>query len=75
MLKDIITNLRGALVATVVLTVVFGLGYPALMTGFAQACGECAADESRCSRDADGHCISFMYASTSVLRRMPARFM
>ena len=37
MLKDIIGNLRGALVATVVLTVVFGLGYPALMTGFAQA--------------------------------------
>jgi potassium-transporting ATPase KdpC subunit len=37
MLKDIIGNLRGALVATVVLTVVFGLGYPALMTAFAQA--------------------------------------
>jgi potassium-transporting ATPase KdpC subunit len=37
MLKDIIGNLRGALVATVVLTVVFGFGYPALMTAFAQA--------------------------------------
>jgi potassium-transporting ATPase KdpC subunit len=37
MLKDIIGNLRGALVATVVLTVVFGFGYPALMTVFAQA--------------------------------------
>ena len=36
MWSNIIGNLRAALVTTVVLTVVFGLGYPALMTAFAQ---------------------------------------
>jgi potassium-transporting ATPase KdpC subunit len=36
MWSNILANLRAAVVATVVLTVVFGLGYPALMTAFAQ---------------------------------------
>jgi K+-transporting ATPase ATPase C chain len=36
MVKSILHDLKAALVATVVLTVVFGLGYPALMTAFAQ---------------------------------------
>jgi potassium-transporting ATPase KdpC subunit len=34
--KNVIRDLKGAVAATVVLTLVFGLGYPALMTGIAQ---------------------------------------
>jgi potassium-transporting ATPase KdpC subunit len=34
--SNIMRDLKGAIVATVVLTVIFGLGYPALMTGIAQ---------------------------------------
>src|SRR5579863_5933520 len=34
--KNVLRDLKGAVVATVVLTVVFGFGYPALMTGIAQ---------------------------------------
>lgn len=34
--SNILRDLKGAIVATVVLTVVFGLGYPALMTAIAQ---------------------------------------
>jgi potassium-transporting ATPase KdpC subunit len=36
MASNIMRDLKGAIVATVVLTVIFGLGYPALMTGIAQ---------------------------------------
>ena len=36
MRAQLLRDLRTAAVATVVLTLVFGLGYPALMTGFAQ---------------------------------------
>jgi len=36
MASNIIRDLKGAIVATVVLTAVFGLGYPALMTAIAQ---------------------------------------
>jgi len=34
--KNVLRDLKGAVAATVVLTIVFGLGYPALMTGIAQ---------------------------------------
>jgi potassium-transporting ATPase KdpC subunit len=37
MVGNIVRDLKGAVVATIVLTVVFGFGYPALMTAFAQA--------------------------------------
>jgi potassium-transporting ATPase KdpC subunit len=37
MRSNILRDLKSAVVAVVVLTVVFGFGYPALMTGFAQA--------------------------------------
>jgi K+-transporting ATPase ATPase C chain len=36
MVKNLVRDLKGAVVATVVLTAIFGLGYPALMTAFAQ---------------------------------------
>jgi len=42
----ILRDLRAAAVATVVLTIIFGLGYPALMTGFAQVAFPHQADGS-----------------------------
>jgi K+-transporting ATPase ATPase C chain len=42
----ILRDLKTAVVATVVLTVIFGLGYPALMTGFAQVAFRSQADGS-----------------------------
>ena len=42
----ILRDLRAAAVATVVLTIIFGLGYPALMTGFAQVAFKSQADGS-----------------------------
>jgi K+-transporting ATPase ATPase C chain len=43
---QLLRDLRTAAVATVLLTVVFGLGYPALMTGFAQVAFKHQADGS-----------------------------
>jgi potassium-transporting ATPase KdpC subunit len=51
MWSNIIGNLRAALVATVVLTVVFGLGYPALMTAFAQTAFSNKANGSLITRN------------------------
>jgi potassium-transporting ATPase KdpC subunit len=42
----ILRDLRTAVIATVVLTIVFGLGYPALMTGFAQVAFKSQANGS-----------------------------
>jgi K+-transporting ATPase ATPase C chain len=36
MVRNIVRDLKGAVVATVVLTLIFGFAYPALMTAFAQ---------------------------------------
>jgi K+-transporting ATPase ATPase C chain len=42
----ILRDLRTAAIATVVLTIIFGLGYPALMTGFAQVAFKSQANGS-----------------------------
>jgi potassium-transporting ATPase KdpC subunit len=44
-------DLRGAVVAIVILTLAFGFGYPAVMTGFAQVAFEHKADGSLITRD------------------------
>jgi K+-transporting ATPase ATPase C chain len=44
-------NLRGAVVAIVLATLVFGFAYPAVMTGFAQVAFENKADGSLIKRD------------------------
>ena len=46
MRAQLLRDLRTAVVAIVVLTVVFGLGYPALMTGFAQVAFKSQANGS-----------------------------
>ena len=46
MRASILRDLRSAAVATVVLTAILGLGYPALMTGFAQVAFKSQADGS-----------------------------
>jgi len=44
-------DLRGAVIAVIVLTIVFGLGYPALMTGLAQLAFSHEANGSLIERD------------------------